>query len=70
MTKIEMTIQLEYDETTMHEEGGESLRWFFEDVLGGADGETLSLWSSLIGDVIGDVTVLGIGAVTKSEAGS
>ncbi len=71
MKTVGMTIELTYDNETMHEEDGESLRWFMEDVLmGQGDEEGLLLFSSLIGDTIGEVKVVGIGAVTEAEAAS
>ena len=61
MAKIQMIVQLEYDEKSMHGDDSESIEWFLKDVLMGESGEKLHLFSSLIGDIIGEIKVLDIG---------
>ncbi len=65
MQTINLRIQLEYDKSIMHGDDVEDWRWFLQDVLMGESGEALHLFSDLVGDIIGEVKVLGIGAITE-----
>ena len=59
MTKMVMTVELEYDEVVMYGNDERSKKWFFDDVL--AD-PYLILRSDFIGDEIGKVRVIETGA--------
>lgn len=56
MTKLKMSIEIEYNSAIMHSDDPASKKWFYEDVLGGE----LVLHSNEIGDEIGIVKVLSI----------
>lgn len=57
MTKIKMEIELKYDDTIMHGNDEEAIKWFFEDIL---YRDRLILHSNEIGDEVGEVKVLKI----------
>lgn len=58
MTKMVMTIELEYDEVVMYDNDELAKKWFFDDVL--AD-PYLTLRSDFIGDELGKVRVIETG---------
>jgi hypothetical protein len=70
-TTLRMVIELTYDGDLMHGDDEESLDWFYDQVLmpegNRKKGEELSLFSNLIGDVLGDVTVLSLIGVNKYD---
>ena len=55
--KIQLLIELDYDDRIIHGDDPEAVSWFYDDVLKGTD-ELLILHSNLIGDEIGLVKVL------------
>ena len=64
MTKMVMTIELEYDEVVMYGDDERAKNWFFHDVL--AD-PYLILRSNFIGDEIGKVRVIETGVSHYSD---
>lgn len=54
MKTIKLQIELTYDDTIIHGNDLEAIRWFKEEVLG----DDLILHSNLIGDEIGAVKVI------------
>lgn len=51
---IRLTIDMTYNAEQMHYDDPEGIRWFNEEVLGGA----LQMWSDEIGDWIGSVQIV------------
>jgi len=60
MTKLILTVTLEYDAEMMHGKDTEGLEWFMRDVLGDEAG--LFLHSNEIGDEVGKILVIDIRA--------
>lgn len=56
MSRLRLTIDLEYDADLMHGNDPEGVEWFRETVLG----NSLVLHSDEIGDYIGTVTVVSV----------
>lgn len=57
MTKLRLTIELDYDAEMMHGDDPDAIEWFFRDIL---IEKPLTLHSNEIGDMIGTVKVLEI----------
>ena len=57
--KLTLTIELTFDANAMHGDDPEEREWFFDTIL---LGEELILHSNEIGDTVGTVKVLSIGA--------
>lgn len=57
MTKLKLTIELDYNAEIMHHDDPDAIEWFFKDIL--LD-DLLILHSDEIGDMIGTVKVLKI----------
>ncbi len=64
MTKLKLTIELDYDAEIMHQDDPDAIEWFFLDIL---QEDLLFLHSNEIGDVIGTVKVLEIHKEEDSE---
>jgi hypothetical protein len=54
MKKINLNIELEYDDTMMHGDDQDAIDWFNDEVMT----QELELFSHHIGDFIGKVTVI------------
>jgi hypothetical protein len=59
MTKLVMTIELDYDAELMHGDDQESKDWFFNQILCESLGE-LMLHSNDMGDTVGTVRVISV----------
>lgn len=55
--KVILTIELDYDESSMHGENKGDFDWFINDVL---KGNNLELFDNNIGDVVGTVKTLSV----------
>ena len=61
MKKLIMEVELEYDDTIMHEDDPSGMKWFEEGVLRNTTDEgRLILHSNEIGDEVGTIKVLAI----------
>jgi hypothetical protein len=70
MKKLIMTVELEYDDISMHGRDKEGIEWFYQDVLiGHAPAEALYLHSGAIGDQVGKIKVLEINAEADGTEG-
>jgi hypothetical protein len=67
--KLKLIVELSYDMGAMHEDEPSGYMWFRNDVLlNSVNGCGLSLFSNEVGDVIGDLRVLGfVGMVDPCE---
>ena len=66
MKTLKLEIELTYDDMLMHGDDEEERTWFFNDIL--MKPQDLALFSSEIGDVVGDVKVVRI--IDAHEASS
>lgn len=64
MTKLGLTIELDYDAEIMHQDDPDAIEWFFTYIL---QEDLLFLHSNEIGDVIGTVKVLEIRKEENSD---
>ena len=62
---IRLTIDMTYNAEQMHYDDPEGIRWFNEEVLGGA----LQMWSDEIGDWIGEVEIVETHTALAGETG-
>jgi len=69
MTKIVMTIELDYDAELMHGDDPESKNWFFGQILNKDLGK-LVLHSDDIGDTVGTVRVVSVTPALGHDAKS
>lgn len=60
MTKLILTVTLDYDAELMHGNDPVSLEWFMRDVLGAEEG--LFLHSNEVGDEVGKILVIDVRA--------
>lgn len=60
MTKLILTVTLDYDAELMHGNDPEGLEWFMRDVLGDETG--LFLHSNEVGDEVGKILVIDVRA--------
>jgi hypothetical protein len=64
--KIQLLIELDYDDGIIHGDDPEAVSWFYNDVLKGTD-ELLILHSNLLGDELGLVKVLEITDILEEQ---
>ena len=64
--KIQLLIELDYDDRIIHGDDSEAVSWFYNDVLKGTD-ELLILHSNLLGDELGLVKVLEIKDILEEQ---
>ena len=57
MKKLQLVIELEYDDTLMHGDDKDAIRWFYDLLLNPIDEERLLLFSTEAGDYIGNIIV-------------
>ena len=58
MKKLQLAVELCYDDEIYHGDDEDSIEWFNTDIIGKGD-KGLALHSDEVGDRVGDITVLG-----------